>query len=485
MKLQRLAFFLTVIVASVFCKAQSSFPTLNDNPKWRIEAEPSIYPHGLRYFNDYYIEKDTTINTISYSAIIINSANEPVNPYSYRVGYIRSDEKKVFYKQTADREEFLLYDFGLIAGDTCHAYYDLNESVLHTVLSVDTIMVNGIERKRLLVESDFGWPSYWVEGVGAIRNPIEPYRSCVRENLRCLTINGETVYLNPNRQNCDSLFDITSSIVNTSMRWLGMKIKFDETEVDSLRSYYIKFSGDTVGNYDIPCVKVWQSFDSLASDWNLIGTIREESKKTWFKPLDKIQEHLIYDFSLTMGESVGITKPDGFSHSMKVTDIDSLEIFGIKRLGIQLVDKYNSAFTETWIEKIGSLRGIISSCDDAPGWENKILCVKENETQIYSNEAFPDCFYSIGGETNLLPINEEHAFSIYPNPATNQIFITNQFKQVAKLNVKIFDAKGNVIHNQQHVEHINGIDVSGIPGGIYFIQITIEEKITTRKIMIR
>jgi hypothetical protein len=209
--------------------------------------------------------------------------------------------------------------------------------------------------------------------------------------------------------------------------------------------------------------------------------IREEYKKTWLLPLGEVEEHLLYDFSVTPEQTVSVTNPSGFGIQMKVTSVDSIEVYGVKRLRIQLKGLYNDSITDTWIEKIGSMHGILSSCYDIPGWKNNVLCVKENDQQIFRNENYPNCFYTIKRLTNIEQTNEQHKIVLYPNPITNKLIISNQSGKLEKIDMKVFDTNGRLVYSQVIEELSTEIDVSTIPVGYYFIQIKANNSIITKE----
>lgn len=480
MRIILLVFILFGLAQTIVCSAQNSFPTLADHPKWRVR-ELIVYRYNPKYFVDYTLEKDTIINDLNYS-IVIRSDSAFNMPKSYRMGYTRTTGQKVYFK-FIDGMEFLIYDFGLNVGESSDAYMCEFGLDKYTALSVDTITIEGIKRKRIQVDAESlsGHPSYWIEGIGSDKNPFFPYCSGVQDELRCLTTNSGTIYMDPKYTDCESLYDITHTIVNANTRWSGLNIKFKNAVADSLFSYFIRFEGDTICNYT-PYTKIWKSTDSLAANWKLYGMIREESKQTWFLPLGEEREHLLYDFNVTPDQTVSVTMPSGFSTKMKVTSVDSIAINGVKRLRIQLKGLYNDTITDTWIEKIGSMHGILSSCYEPLDWENNLLCVMENDQKIFQNEDYPDCFYTMKKLVNDVKNNEQHNIVVYPNPVTNQLIISNQSGKLEKMEVKLFDTNGRLVYTNEMNELNNEIDVSKIPAGYYLIQIITDKWNTQQKI---
>lgn len=483
MKIFLLVFILLGLVQQNICSAQNSFPTFADNPKWRVR-EYIVYNYTPKYFVDYTFEKDTLINDLNYSIVIRSDSSHNV-PKSYRIGYTRTSGEKVYFK-LIDGMEYMIYDFSLNVGESCYCYICDIGLDKYTALKVDTITVGGINRKRIQVKAESlpGFPSYWIEGIGSNLNPFLYYCTGVQDELRCLTTNSGTVYLNPKYSDCESLYQITHTIVNTNTQWSGLNVKFRNTAADSLFSYHIRFEGDSICNY-FPYTKIWLSSDSLAAHWKLYGLIREESRQTWYLPLGEVEEHLLYDFSVTPEQTIWVTNPSGFSIQMKVTSVDSIEVYGSRRLRIQLKGLYNDTITDTWIEKIGSMHGILNSCYDIPEWKNNLLCVNENDQQIFRNENYPNCFYTMKMLTNIEQTNKLHKIVLYPNPVRNKLVISNQSGKSEKMQMKLFDSNGRLVYSQFFEELSTETDVSTFPAGYYLVQIATESGIISEKLVIQ
>lgn len=71
--------------------------------------------------------------------------------------------------------------------------------------------------------------------------------------------------------------------------------------------------------------------------------------------------------------------------------------------------------------------------------------------------------------------------SVYPNPTTDKIFISNL--ESNNTQIRIFNVLGKIVHQQKNnIE--NGISVSQFPKGIYMLQITVDEKTFSKKLVI-
>jgi hypothetical protein len=105
----------------------------------------------------------------------------------------------------------------------------------------------------------------------------------------------------------------------------------------------------------------------------------------------------------------------------------------------------------------------------------------EEETQKATGNDNPAIFHSSG-----LPVSESgkslENISIYPNPTTGELQITNYKLQIT--NVEVFDIYGqNLYSSSCPPVHSSTINISHLPAGIYFVKITTKEGVTTKKII--
>lgn len=469
--------------------AQKVFPALGDNPEWNVQRSINPSMPGPVFILNYHLENDTIINQKTYT-IVSRTGNQETGNLIELVGFIRTDSKKVFFKKSAEGKEYLLYDFGLqVDGKVYCPYYELDSAQYH-VLAVDSVELNGVKHLRLKVRPedyyiDGPFMMYWIEGIGNLENPFyqEVFgRSGLSDKVRCVSTDAGQLYANPNYDDCTTVLRKTDCIVNEGFVWSGMNIYKDLTGKDSVVSYHIKFEGDTILN-DRTYAKIWQSNDSLGVNWNMTGLIREVEKRVYYHKLndDGFYDKLLYDFSVQTGSSLLLSSIEspGFFESMKVTSVDSVMVNGVKRLRIQLSDGTDN---DTWIEKIGSLQGIINHCYFEPvSIERTLLCVQKNGKTIYTNETYPNCFYGQYSLTNNVQISFQDKISIYPNPARSKLYIDIKNGNQVKLQIKIFDINGHIVSNKIVSEFHNTIDASTFPPGLYFIQIKTNNSIINEK----
>jgi hypothetical protein len=103
-----------------------------------------------------------------------------------------------------------------------------------------------------------------------------------------------------------------------------------------------------------------------------------------------------------------------------VDSIDTVSILGVERKRMQLKNIRNESLGHwsdvTWIEGIGSYRGILYSAEAGTGEDGHYLaCVTQGDSLIYQDEYFSSCYYSTVDVQEA--VSENAPIEIYPNPA--------------------------------------------------------------------
>ena len=206
--------FLTLVITITSNKiyGQEIFPLYANNPTWNI-CIMSAYTTGFEpqpvYSINYSYEKDTIINSLSYSKI--------KNTYGLIfTGFIRNENKKV-YISINDSTEFIMYNFSLNLYDTIYCpfpyfnttgnisnwRYDL-KGIKYYVIEIDSLLIDSTYRKVIKLQTDYpqGTPPQllynmiWIEGIGSIENPLYSifgFGDCYW-SFDHLLINEDTIY---------------------------------------------------------------------------------------------------------------------------------------------------------------------------------------------------------------------------------------------------------------------------------------------------
>jgi len=97
----------------------------------------------------------------------------------------------------------------------------------------------------------------------------------------------------------------------------------------------------------------------------------------------------------------------------------------------------------------------------------------------YTVGVSPNGFYKSPQAVNGIDDVNRLTVSVYPNPVSDVLYITSD-KEAA---VKIFDVTGRVVANELYTA--SGINVSALPAGTYFAEITVENARTVKQIVVQ
>lgn len=78
--------------------------------------------------------------------------------------------------------------------------------------------------------------------------------------------------------------------------------------------------------------------------------------------------------------------------------------------------------------------------------------------------------------------------NVFPNPASNQVFVTLGNQMNEKGDIRIYDVLGNLWKDEKSVTLGNNkmkIDLSGIPKGFYFLSVSVKGKIYKKKLLVQ
>lgn len=253
---------------------------------------------------------------------------------------------------------------------------------------------------------------------------------------------------------------------------------------DEFRTRYGLFE-DTIINSTL-YHKIYDLFDTnlIHENSSYFAAMRLEDKKVIIK-IQNFPETILYDFSLTVGDTIwyeigGCAYPSGCdlwpqSHWKTVTSIDTITIEnGDQRKRWHLESGFMS---DTWIEGIGSVAwyGLFNPIitDIITNGDNfYFACLKQNEQVVYLNNPLCDkCFCQLYTEIAQTKY-PENRLSIIPNPAKDRIII--QYNEIDKgaYSLKIFNSLGIIIFEKNdNMDNKLEISVSEFLKGFYTVMI--------------
>ncbi len=213
------------------------------------------------------------------------------------------------------------------------------------------------------------------------------------------------------------------------------------------------------------------------------GYIREDTinKKIYFREPGDTSEVLLYDFDITIGDTV-INWFYEFTETINiVSSIDSVEICGEYRKRFHISDSDNPGNPHTnIIEGIGAVTGLLDGI--SPFFESSasLLCFTNNDcTTVFPHEEDP-APYSPDFNCDFVYVGIEEfenvSFNIYPNPASSILNIKINKSGSDKLFIKIYSLSGQEVVNEFKINNnLISVSINNLPSGIYTLYIFDEE----------
>lgn len=217
----------------------------------------------------------------------------------------------------------------------------------------------------------------------------------------------------------------------------------------------------------------------------ICGIRENENKQVFVASYHNQQEFLLYDFSLTEGDSILAESNGEYDLYFNVTDVDTIDYNGVERRKITL-QFYNYAWV-TWIEGIGNIEGLLMdwrsytmTMDPMPNV--RLRCYEHNEECLYFdfsfNESIYDCYTPL--YTGLKENETQNNILLYPNPAKERLYINTS---ISIKQMTICNFLGQEIKNYNTSQVQSSIDISELNKGIYFVKIYTEKVVHTTKII--
>lgn len=242
--------------------------------------------------------------------------------------------------------------------------------------------------------------------------------------------------------------------------------------------------GDTIidgQNYS----KVYQLADTLFGDPAsiYIGALRENQNRQILLQLPGMQEFVLYDFNLGVGDSIwypvgGALCGSGYSlevreHYSVVTGLQTMQLAnGQTRKAWKLAGIIN----DTWVEGIGSitwfglLNPLISDvalCGD----QYFFGCHKQLNEVVYIDETVCNPCLS----EYILAVEDEKSvkdFTVRYSPSMQQLVVTSDIENNQTFSIKILDLTGRVlVHLSVRNKQTIALSTTTLTNGIYLYQI--------------
>jgi len=202
--MKKLIYILSFFIAIPSLQAQE----IVDNKKvWSILTGHCL-PDYTTYTTSFFkFDEDTIIDGKLYQKVFI-SEDEYQEEWFFFGNFIREENNKVYLREYFGVEG-LIYDFNLQLGDTVVVNNPRAVSEVALVLTeIDSVETyDGYRDRWKLTNDEFMIPEYWIEGIGStggvLNSSIEVFGGlCGTYILLCEEENGNTIYLNPEYEQC-------------------------------------------------------------------------------------------------------------------------------------------------------------------------------------------------------------------------------------------------------------------------------------------
>lgn len=259
-----------------------------------------------------------------------------------------------------------------------------------------------------------------------------------------------------------------NSIVMEGALWSTLEVHCMPTG-NNYSTYHLKFEGDTLIGEHI-YQRIWRCDEENQINWTFYGFIREnEDHQVFLKPPDYF-EGLIYDFGVEIGDTVVARNVYLNSDTLHfiVSEIDSVLLLDGYHKRITLWEYLNQK-EEIWVEGLGSLYGILNSCNGSYGGlcgSYEALCYELDDLLVYQHPDYTTCHYHVTVNINNYTYKP---ISVFPNPAKD--FTVLEFTDERERVIEIFDLSGKKIAKNLLFDKIFYLNLHLVDRGIYIIKV--------------
>lgn len=253
-----------------------------------------------------------------------------------------------------------------------------------------------------------------------------------------------------------------------------------------------------------------------------MGYVREDTaaRKVFFLDNVSSTEKLLYDFSMVVGDTMAIQFANTPGYASGVYTLDSITtvaVYAGSRSAFHLnCHAIPFSPTLTWVESVGNLNdafypyfdnspgfGAFSSCSGVQYEFTQFMICFDHNYKVY----FDNCAYTIAQTDPYVSytdscdywsfigaITENYTtagFDIYPNPSQGKSTIEFEASCENDFDIYVWDIQGKMLAKQIQLGHLREgkntmqIDLSGLPGGIYVVEIRSAESSAYSKLQLQ
>lgn len=266
-------------------------------------------------------------------------------------------------------------------------------------------------------------------------------------------------------------------------------VAYTEPNEVGVMHYQYSYEGDTTINnlfyhklsLKIECI----CFGESVSDEGIVGFIRQDSvdKKVYYYPKNGIQEYVLYDFDLELGD----TYPETYTNQavdpgVTVVAIDSM----LTGNGFRRVFVFGGTFDSLkLIEGIGATTGLLSpviTCFESCWW---LSCFQVNSEPQYSSQ-------NIYANVNMcIPVGIENrpqqasSISLSANLVARGEAVTVTNNSGRRMVISVFDLQGRKNLEIDEASYNGDITTAALSKGIYIVNIRTNQSLFIAKLFIQ
>jgi Secretion system C-terminal sorting domain len=201
------------------------------------------------------------------------------------------------------------------------------------------------------------------------------------------------------------------------------------------------------------------------------AAIRDDNGKVYVVPKDSTQEFLLYDFTVSLGDTIYNVYYESFGSGgyYEHTIIPELIVTEVQIENLDGIDR--KVINGMWYEGIGNRQGLfLEPWINISMYTLKLECHSVNGLGIYPNATTEPCQFDLGVEELIVSVE------LFPNPA-NETIRVNFINESGNVTFQFTNLLGNNIEVKQLGDNL--FDISKLPSGNYFLVISSENSSKT------
>ena len=200
------------------------------------------------------------------------------------------------------------------------------------------------------------------------------------------------------------------------------------------------------------------------------------------------QFYPLYDFNAQVNDQWTVAGESGTgcdsTGKVQVDNVSTL-IFNSDTLISQMISSPDASdwqLGSSLVERIGCIDGYmfpeLTTCIADANQGGPFRCYWDDSFPVYSSGITTTCDFI----TSIEQISNDSHWNVYPNPTTGWITLTELSN--AATGITIYNVLGELVHTQGLSGSNNLVmDLGGLPGGMYYLQVFHEETTLIRKII--